>query len=191
MSKDKNSLKEEEKEIPIGTLKGFKVVIDSENIEEVTDEGMFGTLEKNEVLILDPFESSLLLERGKIKVRKTGKERKLMKVPELLEYYISEIPLFWEKYLVYIDLKNRGYPVKAGPGKLVDFRVYPRGSRPMKEYAKFFIHIVTEGKPTSIIDLRKSIDYSKQNKRKIILAIGDRSGNITYYQVSSLNLSKI
>ena len=191
MNNKEDSPKEEEKENPIGILKGFKVIIDSDNIREVSDDGMFGTLEKNNELSLDPYESSLLLERGKIRVKSSKKKIDFMKTSDLLEFFISRIPLFWEKYLVYIDLKSRGYPVKSGPGKLVDFRVYPRGSRPMKEYAKFFVHIVTEGKPTSISDLRKSIDYSKQNKRKIILAISDRSGNITYYQVSSLNLSKI
>ncbi len=178
-------------DLPTGVLRGKKIVFSSEVAQEVHNQGMFGTLSKSGQLVLDLFEAGILLERRRIQVKKQSLQGSAYSAQEFLESSSLKDKSFWGKYLVYKDLKDRGYPVKTGLGDLIDFRVYPRGERPGKASAKYFIHIVTEGRSTSVSKLYQAITYARQNKRKLILAIGDRSGDIVYYQVTDLDLSKV
>ncbi|MHA1861744.1 MAG: hypothetical protein ACTSVM_05565, partial [Candidatus Ranarchaeia archaeon] len=56
--------------------------------------------------------------------------------------------------------------------------------------AKFFVHIVNESTPTTLTKLLQASQYAEQNKRKLVLAISDRTGDVTYYEVSSLKLQR-
>ena len=181
---------EEDKPPPIGVLKGKKILFSIGETQPLYNQGMFGTLLKNGELALDPFEAGILLERRRIQITKDKDQTSFFSIQEFLELFGLKDKTFWGKYLVYKDLKDRGYPVKPGLGDIIGFRVYPRGSRPGDSAAKYFIHIVTEGRPTSVTKLSEAISYSKRNKRHLILAIGDRSGDIVYYQVTNLDLSK-
>jgi len=188
---EKTQSKEAGNTLPVGVLRGGKIIFSAITAQDIHNQGMFGTISRSGELELDPFETGILLERHRIEVQKDTKQGNCLTVQEFLEHFSLKDKLFWAKYLVYKDLKDRGYPVKAGLGEIIDFRVYPRGGRPGQSSAKYFIHIVNEGIPTSVSKLYKAISYSKKNKRNLILAIGDRSGDVVYYQVSTLDLSKV
>jgi tRNA-intron endonuclease len=187
---DPKSSIEEENNLPIGVMRRKKIIFPLNESQSLYNQGMFGTILKSGQLALDPFEAGILLERKRIQITKNKDQTLFYTIQEFLEFFGLKDKAFWGKYLVYKDLKDRGYPVKPGLGDLIDFRVYPRGGRPGDSAAKYFIHIVTEGNPTSVPKLYEAISYSKRNKRNLILAIGDRSGDIVYYQVTNLDLSK-
>ncbi|MHA2059155.1 MAG: tRNA-intron lyase [Candidatus Ranarchaeia archaeon] len=187
---DPNPSTEGENNIPVGVMRGKKILFSLNEAQSLYNQGMFGSILKGGKLALDPFEAGILLERRRIQITKDQDETSYYTIQEFLEFFGLKDKSFWGKYLVYKDLKDRGYPVKPGLGDLIDFRVYPRGGRPGDSAAKYFIHIVTEGLPTSVSKLYDAISYSKRNKRNLILAIGDRSGDIVYYQVTNLDLSK-
>ena len=66
------------------------------------------------------------------------------------------------KFLIYRDLRNRGYIVKDGFGFGSDFRVYERGHFGEKG-AKYLIFGMNEGTQEKIIHLQKKIlrNYGK------------------------------
>ena len=121
---------EEDKPPPIGVLKGKKILFSIGETQPLYNQGMFGTLLKNGELALDPFEAGILLERRRIQITKDKDQTSFFSIQEFLELFGLKDKTFWGKYLVYKDLKDRGYPVKPGLGDIIGFRVYPRGSRP-------------------------------------------------------------
>jgi len=61
------------------------------------------------------------------------------------------------KFLVYRDLRNRGYTVKDGYGFGSDFRVYGKGDFGEKG-AKFLVFGLNEGKQEKVGKLQKKVE---------------------------------
>ncbi|MHA1712933.1 MAG: tRNA-intron lyase [Candidatus Ranarchaeia archaeon] len=176
-----------------GVIRRRKVLIKGEEAKRLYEEGYYGLIcpDNDETIVLDAFEAALLLERGRLVIRKQRpNDDKTYTAQEFIEKYALNNTLFWEKYLVYKDLRSRGYPVKTGIGRTIDFFVYPRGAKAGTKPAKFFVHIVNESTPTTLTKLLQASQYAEQNKRKLVLAISDRTGDVTYYEVSSLKLQR-
>lgn len=104
--------------------------------------------------------------------------------PEALFKHFQEImPDFWEKYVVYRDLKTRGYIVRRGIKDISHFRVYKKGVKKGNEPAKFIYFGIFEGKPVPLARLHEISDYAMNNRQDLILAVVDRQMDITYYNV--------
>jgi tRNA-intron endonuclease len=91
----------------------------------------------------------------------------------------------WVDYLVYRDLRSRGYVVREGFGAGIDFRIYERGAYG-KDTASYLIMSTQEGKPVSIEDLTNALLQCQSLKKELILAVMNRRGEIVYYSVSQL-----
>ena len=77
-------------------------------------------MEKNK-LLLKPFESLYLLYTDKLKI---FKGKKNIDFDSLLQIYKKQNEDILTQFLVYRDLRTRGYTVKDGFGFGSDFRVY-------------------------------------------------------------------
>nr|MDO8085069.1 hypothetical protein [Candidatus Sigynarchaeum springense] len=105
-------------------------------------------------------------------------------VPEaLFKHFQEHLPDFWEKYVVYRDLKTRGYIVRRGIKDISHFRVYKKGVKKGDEPAKFIYFGIFEGKPVPLAKLHEISDYAMNNRQDLILAVVDRQMDITYYNV--------
>jgi tRNA-intron endonuclease len=91
----------------------------------------------------------------------------------------------WVHYLVYRDLRSRGYVVREGFGAAIDFRIYERGAYG-KDTASYLILSTQEGKPVPIEDLTGALQQCQSQKKEMILAVMNRRGEIVYYSVSQL-----
>jgi len=145
---------------------------------ELRDRG-FGDLRKDK-LVLPPYESFYLLEKQKIRVfaKDAGRELELR---DLVQKYSVDKPEIWIKYLVYRDLRERGYIVREST-RAFDFDIYGKG--PLRR----LISIVYEGGEASLRKLSKLLQYSDKEKKELILAVVDRRTDIVYYTLSSLNV---
>ncbi len=106
-----------------GTLKGDRVVMGKDAIEELYNNFYYGRL-KDETLELALVEAAYLLDRDKIAIEMDGiilSFRDFFTLASQLQEY------FELKYIVYRDLRERGYYVQPS---VTDFRVYPRGGKP-------------------------------------------------------------
>ena len=146
-----------------GIIENDKVIISNqEGIEEFYNNSYIGTLEKNsenkDTLILGPVEVLLLCERNRILVYfdNNKEDNKLYDFEGLLTYFTQFDNRLWQKYIIYMDLRKRGYIVRAGYGEGIDFRVYKRGADFEKDSAKFLIYPIFEGYPIDLKDLDKN-----------------------------------
>jgi len=157
----------------------------SEDIEGLKSRG-YGT-PKNGDLILAYYEALYLLGKGILEVKdeETGEN---LSFEDLLERARSVNEDAWVKYLVYRDLRSRGYFVREGFGFGVDFRVYERGEYG-KSAATYIVLGIKEGKPIKIEDLAMILSRVQSMKKTLILSVISRRGEIVYYSLSRLSFT--
>jgi len=153
-------------------------------VERLSSRG-YGVSE-NENLTLSFYEALFLLSKGIIEI-KDKKPQKRIDFETLLQRYQSFEKNAWVKYLIYRDLRSRGYVAREGFGLGIDFRVYERGEYG-KETATYLIFGVQEGQPISVEELARALKYVQSLKKKLVLAVLNRRGEVVYYSLSQLTL---
>ena len=143
---------------------------------ELRDRG-FGELKKTK-LFFTAYESFYLIEKQKIRIFAAKRELFLR---DLVRKFSVGKPEIWIKYLVYRDLRDRGYIVRESD-KNFDFDIYGKG--PLRR----LISIVYEGGEASLRKLRKLLEIAEVDKKELILAVVDRRTDIVYYTLSSLHV---
>jgi len=175
-----------EKPIIYGVLSKEGVIVSSpENIEGLVSRA-YGTPQDGD-LILSFYEALYLSDKGILRIR-DEKSSKELSFEELLEKARSLNENAWFKYLIYRDLRSRGYFVREGFGFGVDFRVYERGEYG-KSPAAYLVLGVREGQPIVAEELARILTRVQSLKKKLILSVVSRRGEIVYYSVSRLSFA--
>ena len=107
-------------------------------------------------------------------------DKKEMKLDDFFEFAALKEDFFELKYIVYKDLKERGYYVQSSA---TDFRIYPRGGHPGKTAAKSFVYVRSERIPISFSELISQINNAQNVRKQFILAIVDEESDMTFYDV--------
>lgn len=181
--KEEESFKEEE-EVFSGLLRDDEVTVEREAGERLHEKGNYGELEDDGLIHLTPVESLLLVERGRLLVK--DEEGREYNFRDLVKYFNKRDSKLWIKYLVYRDLRSRGYVVKQGFGGGIDFRLYPRGGSIGEEAAKNLIYIVTEGTPIDLKELDRVTKLAVSTRKQLTMALVNRQGDVVYYNVVQL-----
>jgi len=160
--------------------KGVRIV-EKSSVAALSQRG-YGTAE-NGLFTLAFYEALYLLDKNLLEVKdEKGKE---MDFQALLQAYEKTNPNAWVKYLVYRDLRSRGYVVREGFGAGTDFRIYDRGAYG-KDTASYMVLGTQEGKPLPVDDLTVALRHCQSQKKELILAVINRRGETVYYSVSQL-----
>jgi tRNA-intron endonuclease len=162
--------------------KGVKIS-KKQNVDELSFRG-YGVAE-NKGLLLTFYEALYLLEKGMLEVEDENGEKTDFQT--LLQRFKTMDKDAWIKYLTYRDLRSRGYVVREGFGFGVDFRFYDRGEYG-NEAAKHLVLSMQEGKPISLEELTRVLKSSQSLKKKLIVAVMNRRGEIVYYAVAQFTL---
>ncbi|WNY28052.1 hypothetical protein MmiEs2_02320 [Methanimicrococcus stummii] len=157
-------------------IKGNYVVGDAQAVATLYETGGFGR-PRDGSLQLRFVEAAYLLSRGKIAILKNGKE---LDFDEFIQFAALAEDFFELKYIVYKDLKERGYYVQSSA---TDFRVYPRGGKPGKGSAKSYVFVRSERVPIPLSELLGLINEAQNVRKQFILAVVDEESDITFYDV--------
>ena len=177
-----------------GVIDNEKVIITDEDCtEEFYRNSYIGTLEKNsdggEILVLGPLEVLLLCERNRILLYKNNeKNNDLYDFEGLLTYFSQFDDKLWRKYIIYMDLRKRGYIVRPGYGEGIDFLVYKRGADFEKDSAKFLIYPIFEGSPIDLKELDRMSRVAMSSRKDLIMATVDRLSKPIYYSVNKFEI---
>ena len=93
------------------------------------------------------------------------------------------------RFLVFRDLRGRGYVVKDGFGFGIDFRVYERGEY-SKKPSKYVVYALNEGINLKIEELYDLIDQTTKMGKNSVLAVIERRGEVIYYKASKFLLKE-
>lgn len=161
------------------------IVEEGERAEELHASSHYGEYVGGR-LRLTVAEALHLLERGRIEV--FDEQGNKLSFEELARRAMSKDPKSWLKYLIYSDLRRRGYVVKEGFSERVEFRVYRRGAEVGSEGAKFLVYGVAEGEPLDIDKLHDMVRSARLLRKEPVLAIVNNQGEVCYYEVSLVSL---
>jgi len=176
-----------------GTIEKNKVIVrDEQGIEEFYENSYIGTIEVREnqkILVLEPIEILLLYERQRILLWEgNNKDNPQYDFEGLLTYFSQYDERLWQKYIIYMDLRKRGYIVRTGYGDGIDFRVFKRGADFKEDTAKYLIFPVFESNPIELRDLDKISRVAMSSRKDLIIATVDRLSKPTYYSVKKFEI---
>ena len=179
-----------------GELIENRVVVSGAAGVQLYDESGFGKPfpdEKPDRLELELVEAAYLLEKGRLKVHaKDGKRKKQLKLEELMKAGADGTGQFHAQFMVFRDLRDRGYVVKTGFKFGAHFRVYERGVRLVRgpkaphEHTKFVVHCVPEEAAFSLPEMSRAVRLAHNIRATFVWAVVDKEGEPTYYEIQRL-----
>lgn len=158
-------------------LSGDIVIVKDKKGTKLHEKSHYGNITE-EGLQLSLIEALYLAEKEKITILENEKELSL----EKLFNKIRKADLF-SKYLVFKDLRNRGYIVKTGFKYGSEFRLYERGKSPGDGHSDYLVKIVSEDYEINASDFSSYVRVAHGVNKKLLFAVVDEENDITYYNV--------
>ncbi|MBU5537443.1 MAG: tRNA-intron lyase [Candidatus Aenigmatarchaeota archaeon] len=179
-----------------GELIEERVIIWDKDSITLYDESGYGKPlpeEEPNRLELDLVEAAYLVEKGKLRVivKEEGKSKKLT-FEELMKIGSERVNEFHPQYIVFRDLRERGYLVKTGYKFGAHFRLYERGVKLKRgpkaphEHTKAVVHAVAEESAFSLPELSRAVRLAHNIRATMWWAVVDRENDVTYYEISRL-----
>ncbi len=147
---------------------------------QVYAKGFFGTPVSGGGLTLDRYESVYLSEMGRVDLR--GPAGRPVAWPTVFRRAVRADPGFAVRYLVYRDLRQRGYVVRASPPP-VAFAVLPRGGILHKTPSRYWVEAISERVPFDLARLFDLAERAQTAKKLLLLGLVDEESDLTYYRV--------
>ncbi len=162
-----------------------KVIVSSKgSIDELARRGYGYKEEGKEGYYLQMYEALYLLYNNKISIK--DKNGRILTFDGLVDEALKHDNSSWIKFLIYKDLRSRGYVVREGFGFTNDFRVYDRGDYNSKA-AKYVVFALNEGREVKIDTLSNMVEQISNMGKEPIMAVIERRGEVIYYKVSKMH----
>jgi tRNA-intron endonuclease len=161
-----------------GRLEGTSVILGPDGAT-LHEQGGFGRMERGG-LRLSPEEALYLVHRQKLEVEGHPFD-------SLLSAFAVRPDLF-RSYLVYRDIRERGYAVQPGLGH---YRLFRRGERPGTGRSRLLVRVLSERDLVDFEVIRTEVETSDHMRKDHVLAVVDDEGELTYYGVKVTDLVAI
>ncbi len=102
---------------------------------------------------------------------------------EVLKKFEKIDKKFKTKYLVFKDLRKKGYIVKSALKFGAEFRVYDKGKKIDKSHSKWLCFPVSENKQITWQEFAAKNRIAHSTKKNLLIAIVDDEGTVSYYEV--------
>lgn len=131
---------------------------------------------KDNFIVYQPYEILYLLKRNKIKLTQKNKKISFNKlIKSLNEKEINQ-------YIVFENLRNKGYILKSGIKFGGDFIIYDKGKKPSLHHSDWIAIIFKRNKIINIKDLASKIRVATSTNKKLLLALIEEN-KIIYYEI--------
>jgi tRNA-intron endonuclease len=168
-------------------LGGGKVLVDETASQDSLRTRGFGEREGQEYT-LKPYEALYLLQAKRLIIA-DGKKETDIPFHLLFEYLVKYDRNIMTKFLIYRDLRSRGYVAKEGFGFGDDFRVYERGEYEKKP-AKYVVFGISEGASITAKAFAGAIGQIEKMGKEAVVAVIERRGEVIYYKASKMSFSQ-
>ena len=159
--------------IEVKLIKDTFVIADEKDYQRLYSKGFAEKIGK--LFTLNLYESCYLVEKGKIKIIKNSKELKFESLMKLKEFNYSE-------YLVFCELRSKGYIVKTGVKYGFPFRVYDKGLKIKDKHAIWLVEVYENNTKIKITDILSKNRISHTAKKKMLVAIVDSDRSVTFIE---------
>jgi tRNA-intron endonuclease len=165
------------------TKKCLIKIVDTRSQDQLRNKG-YGDREDNDYL-LETYEALYLLYLNKLVIT----SGRISNFASLLKHALKYDKEIVTKFLVYRDLRSRGYVVKEGFGFGEDFRVYERGEYEKKR-AKYVVFSINEGINVKVGELAKNVREIETMGKNAIAAVVERRGEVIYYKLTNMKFKE-
>ena len=159
--------------------RGLKILVAETRFQDQLRNKGFGAKEDSEY-ILEPYEALYLIHTKRLVLKSKKDDLDFDSLTELILKYDKDI---LTRFLIYRDLRSRGYIAKEGFGFGVDFRVYERGEFEKKP-SKYIVFGMNEGINIKANNFSSAIEQIRKMGKDAVIAVIERRGGIIYYKVS-------
>lgn len=168
--------------LPLALLRpeGSSVVHDPSAASALHSRGSYGSTREGGALELDPLETIYLSEMERLRVQSSKGAARSFR--ELLAEAHGRDGTFEIRYLVYRDLRQRGYVVLRGPPP-AEFSLLPRGGSPPKTPSRWWVESRSERVPFSLAETSAHLESVRAARRTLFVGIIDEESDLTYYRV--------
>ena len=128
-------------------------------------------------------ESLFLVHEEKMSVF-SGKNK--LKFDQLIKKLKKQDKKIETKFLVYSDLRKRGYIVKSALKFGAEFRVYDKGAHPGTDHARWILYTSKENDELNWHDFAAKNRVAHSTKKNLLIAVVDDESDISYYQIQWL-----
>ena len=156
--------------------KGNSFLVDEKTFQSLSSKG-FGQKKSKGVFELTDHEVLFLLEKGTVELFSAGKK---ISKNELLKKKGFDL----KSYLVYRDLRKKGYQVKSALKYGFAFRVYDKGIKEGDDHSLWLVEPVDEKDKVLIRELAGKNRISHSTGKRVLLAVVDADGDVTYLENS-------
>lgn len=159
--------------------RGLKIIVEESRFQDQLRNKGFGEKEDSKYL-LRPYEALYLVYTKRLILK--GK-RNSLDFDSLIELILKDDKDILTKFLIYRDLRSRGYIAREGFGFGVDFRVYERGDFEKKP-SKYIVFGLNEGINMKANDFSAAIEQIGKMGKEGVIAVVERRGGVIYYKVA-------
>lgn len=167
--------------------RSIRAILAGENVFSNTQEAMnlygesrFGELVEGKVHY-SLSEALYLVEKKRMHVYAQGKKLSYEKFLQKAKELDKKIQT---KYMVFRDLRNKGYIVKTALKFGADFRVYSKGVFPGDDHAKWVLYPVHESQELTWHEFAAKNRVAHSTKKNLLIGIVDDEGDVTYYEIA-------
>jgi len=164
---------------------GARLLVDEVRSQDELRTKGFGEREGQQY-VLKPYEALYLLQAKKLTI--AGK-KEVMTFDALFETLLKHDRSIMAKFLVYRDLRSRGYVAKEGFGFGDDFRVYERGEYEKKP-ARYVVFGVSEGTSMPARSFASAVEQIEKMGKEAVVAVIERRGEVIYYKASKMRFAE-
>ena len=171
------------KKKPVSALfAGERVVTENSNeAKELYNQSRFGVILESGQVQLSLHEALYLLEKGRLIVMDGRKKH--LEFTDFLKKARRIEQDFWVRYMVFKDIRNRGYIIKTALKFGADFRVYDRGVKPGDDHARWVVYPVQEGSTLTWYEFAAKNRVAHSTKKRLMLGVVDDEADVTYWEV--------
>ncbi len=161
------------------TFTGETIYSNKKQAFSLYEKSRFG--EKKEGKIFYSFPEALyLLEAKKIEVAEGRKKLNFDRLMRDLKEKDGRIQI---KYIVFKDMRKRGYIVKTALKFGAEFRVYDKGKKPGQTHAKWILYPVRESEILTWHDFSAKNRVAHSTRKNLLIGIVDEERDVTYYEI--------
>ncbi|HKX82401.1 MAG TPA: tRNA-intron lyase [Nitrososphaera sp.] len=161
-------------------LSGGRALVEQVRYQDELRTKGFGEKEDSSY-ILKPYEILYLLHTKRLLLA----GQKDLTFDDLFHLMAKHDSQIMTKFLVYRDLRSKGYVAKEGFGFGNDFRVYERGEYEKKP-AKYVVFSINEGANITARSFCKAVEQIEKMGKEAVIAVIERRGEVIYYKASKM-----
>lgn len=177
---------EKVEEVIDASLKDGRVFVDSSDKFGELEQSGYGERDGKKLALKD-YEALYLIHSKRVRLEdEKGREVAFEGFAESSQRRSKDA---WTKFIIYRDLRSRGYVVREGFGFGTDLRVYERGDFPDKA-AKFVVFALDEGEKRKVVEVGESVRQIIKMGKEAIVAVIERRGEVIYYRVGRANFRR-